>query len=100
MHLIQILLPVSPEAAESDAAIAQVTRELRERFGGYTAYTRAPAEGGWRPPGRAVVHDDVIVVEVMSETLDAEWWKHYRHTLEARFQQQSLVIRANEIILL
>jgi hypothetical protein len=54
MHLIEILLPLtrrdgSPQPAER---FAQVRAELVERFGGVTAFTRAPAEGLWDDGGR------------------------------------------------
>jgi hypothetical protein len=41
-----------------------------------------------------VHHDDVIVVEVMTESLDRAWWSGYRKELAARFRQEELVIRA------
>jgi len=78
---------------------AQLLRELSDRFGGSTAYTRSPAEGIWRSGG-ADHRDDIIVVEVMAETLDREWWAAYRKTLEDRFRQQELVVRVQAIELI
>ena len=61
-----------------------------------TAFTRAPAEGLWRDGGR-VEKDDVLLYEVMVESLDADWWKGYRRELEVKFQQEELVVRAHLI---
>jgi len=88
MHLVQLLLPRYDEA---------VARELTERFGGMTAYSRAPAEGKWRPGPGETVHDDIVVYEVMVEELDRGWWASYRSQLERRFHQEELVVRAHEI---
>ncbi len=101
MHLIQILLPLAdnegcPFGPEPFGA---VRRELAERFGGLTAFTRAPAEGLWQGDD-GMARDDVIVVEVMVESLDAAWWAAYRHELETRFAQDAVVIRAHAVQLL
>ena len=88
MHLVQLLLP---------RADAEVAKELTERFGGLTAYTRAPAEGVWKPGRGEAVRDDIIVVEVMVETLDTAWWGRFRERVAARLGEQELVVRAHEI---
>ena len=41
--------------------------------------------------------DEVIVVEVMTDELDREWWGEYRRTLEDRFEQQEIVARASAV---
>jgi hypothetical protein len=88
MHLVQLLLPRYDEA---------VARELTERFGGMTAYARAPARGEWKPAPGETVHDDIVVYEVMVDTLDREWWARYRRELERRLGEQELVVRAHPI---
>ena len=95
-YLIQIILPLYGTNGEpfGRAAFAAVRRELTEQFGGTTAYTRAPAEGTWEDPDGRVHHDDVIVVEVMTETLDRDWWQRYAAELARRFAQDEIVIRA------
>jgi hypothetical protein len=94
--LIQIILPLYRSTGELFArdAFSAVRRELTQRFGGSTAYTRAPAEGTWEDPGGLVHHDDVIVVEVMIDTLDRGWWGRYAEDLARRFGQQSVIVRA------
>ena len=88
VHLVQLLLP------QYDGAVA---RELTERFGGVTAYARAPAKGSWKPYTGETVHDDIVVYEVMVDALDAAWWAQFRKRLEERFDQEELVVRAHEI---
>lgn len=99
MHLVQVLLPLFDNAgrAFSREDFAAVRRELTERFGGATSYTRSPAEGTWEDDTGRVHHDDVVVVEVMVESLDREWWTAYRRKLMARFRQAELVVRATSM---
>lgn len=101
MYLIQILLPLfDNEGTHFEPALyADIRRELNERFGGLTAFSRAPAEGLWQDDGRTK-HDDIIVMEVMTEGVDTEWWRTYRKTLETRFKQDVIVIRAQMVSLL
>ena len=69
MHLIQILLPLRDNAGQPfpRAHYAEVRAELTERFGGLTAYSRAPAEGVWDEGGDGPpVRDDIVVHEVRS----------------------------------
>ena len=95
IYLVQILLPTRDNegAAFEAAAFERVAAELTERFGGVTAFTRAPAEGRWRQDG-ATEHDEIVVVEVMDEALDRAFWSQYRAELERRFRQEVILIRA------
>ena len=43
-----------------------------------------------------MVHDDIVVMEVMTATLDPEW-AAYRKQLERYFVQDEIVIRASAI---
>jgi hypothetical protein len=36
-------------------------------------------------------------MEVMTDALDREWWKMYRHDLERRFKQDEVLIRASSV---
>ena len=102
MHLVQILLPLYDNDGQPfpPAEYARIRSELTERFGGLTAFARAPAEGFWKEEGDAVAKDDVIVLEVMADDLDAVWWREYRRELEKRFRQDAMVIRAQAVRLL
>ncbi len=47
----------------------------------------------WKDDDGDVADDDVLVAEVMAEHQDREWWRLYRHDLEARFRQDTIVAR-------
>lgn len=99
MHLVQLLLPLTGKngAPLPASHYAAVREELTARFGGLTAYSRAPAEGLWDDGGDRREHDEIIVYEVMADTLDREWWHRFRGDLERRFEQEELVIRAHAV---
>lgn len=96
MHLVQLLLPLydNEKRPFPRARLDAVRAELAERFGGVTAHLRAPATGVWTDEEGETAHDDVVIVEVMTDDLDRAWWAAYRRELEARFRQDELVIRA------
>lgn len=98
MHLVQIILPRFDNSGTPIPAslFREVRQTLLDRFGGVTAFTRAPAEGLWQD-GPHVQRDDVLLYEVMVDQVDRAWWASYRKELEAMFQQQELVIRAHRI---
>ena len=101
MHLVKIFLPLNdnngrPFDAEKYVAVRE---HLTERFGGLTAFSRSPAQGTTSDGGKTV-HDEIIVFEVMAETLDASWWKSYRLQLERDFRQDEIVVRASAVTLL
>jgi hypothetical protein len=96
VHLVQILLPVYGNDGEEllRDAYERIRDDLVQRFGGLTAFTQAPAEGLWTPGGDQTHHDDIVLIEVMVDELDAAWWSAYREKLQKDLKQQSLVVRA------
>ena len=101
MHLVQLLLPLYNNSGIQfeQKLYTDVRNELVDRFGGITAYTRAPVHGLWQE-SEQLVRDDLIIYEIMVEKLEEDWWRGYREILENRFQQLSLVVRAHQILLL
>lgn len=101
-YLVQILLPLSDNEGRpfDDAVFANTRAELTERFGGLTAHLRAPARGLWKAGDGDLSRDDIVILEVMTGSLDADWWRAYRATLETRFQQDVVVLRATAIVVL
>jgi hypothetical protein len=95
MYLIEILLPVSDKEGRPFAAglYRNLRDELTERYGGVTAFTRAPAEGETKA-GSGNVHDDIVVFEVMADEIERGWWRQYRERLERAFEQDEIVVRA------
>ena len=97
MYLIHILLPVADNQGKPfpDNLLQDIQSELVERFGGLTAHTRSPAAGIWKRNG-AKQKDDIVIIEIMAGSLDAEWWRQFRQSLEKRLEQEEIIIRAQE----
>ena len=95
-YLVQILLPLYDNDGHAFEAreYVELRGELADRFGGVTAYTRAPARGVWKDDAGATARDDIVIFEVMTDTLDRKWWTEFRQALERRFRQESLIVRA------
>ena len=95
MYIIQILLPLSDNAGTPfpDATLQAIHQELTYRFGGLTAFTRAPAEGVWAHDG-GHAKDDIVVIEVMTDELDRDWWGAFRQRVEGELSQARLIVRA------
>ena len=96
MELFQIVLPLFDNAGAKlqRALFTETVAQLTEKFGGATAFTRSPAQGFWEAPAGGVKHDDVIVVEVLVGDPDDDWWADYKRTLQTRFKQETILIRA------
>jgi hypothetical protein len=94
MKLIEIFLPLTDNKGRKldKNLYAETRRELIDRFGGLTAYSRSPARGFWKEKGRTT-RDEIVVFEVMTKRLERGWWRDYRRTLEKRFKQEEVVIR-------
>lgn len=99
-HLIEILLPLRGNDGSPllEAEFSRVREILTRRFGGLTAFTRAPAEGVWKDPAKgSLARDDIAVIEVMADQLEMQWWQEFREELERRLAQEEIVIRSHEI---
>jgi hypothetical protein len=99
MYLIEIFLPVTDNEGTpyTRAVFDQVRQDLIDRWGGVTAFLRAPAEGTWKEENSKENRDEIIIYEVMTESLDRPWWKEYKEALKQRFRQKDMVIRAAPI---
>ena len=99
MYVIEIFLPLRDNQGRrfEQGLYAGVREELVERFGGLTAFSRSPAEGVWEPEEGARSRDDIVIFEVMADTLERDWWTGYREGLERRFNQNEIVVRAREV---
>lgn len=99
MHLIEIFLPLSDNGGQpfAPSLFRDVEEELLERFGGVTAHARAPAHGLWDDEARSPVADDLVILEVMTDRLDREFWSAFRARMEAEFRQDMILIRAARV---
>jgi len=95
MYVVELFLPAG--GAATDVELTKLRVLLTEKFGGVTAFARAPAQGAWRTPGTGrVEQDNIIIVEVMTETLDREWWAKLKAELERDLKQKQILIREHE----
>jgi hypothetical protein len=94
--LVQLVLPVRDNAGKEFPG--KVWEELKTRlagkFGGVTAFRRAPAEGVWAPADERRTAEDVFIVEVMTPALDKAWWAALQIELERTLRQDHVIIRA------
>jgi len=99
MHLIQLLLPVHDNNGRRFPRnyFNQVREDLTERFGGVTAFIRAPAVGLWKETVNEITRDEVVMFEVLADQLDNNWWTGYRERLEENFRQDEVLIWASTI---
>lgn len=99
MYLVQMLLPRydADGTRFPKAMFDEVRVRLAERFGGVTAYLRSPAVGLWEGDDGECVRDDVLLFEVMVESIDRQHWEHYRRELERRFAQDRVLVRATAV---
>ena len=98
-YLVQVLLPLRTRTGVEVPAerFAEVRTALTDRFGGVTAYTRSPATGLWKRSDADVQRDQVIMIEVVVDVFDREWWAQYREQLEIAFDQEEIHARATAI---
>jgi hypothetical protein len=99
MHLIEILLPLTDNDGRRfpEEKFTAIREELTQHFGGSTAFTRTPAEGTFQDKGD-VEHDDIVIFEVMANSVDRSWWASFRSRLEHELAQDEIVIRATEFV--
>lgn len=94
MRLNQIFLPLYDNNKQpfSQSRYDTVRNELTEAFGGVTAFVRSPAEGIWKQDDDSIHRDEVVIFEVVVDSIDHEWWTQYRQALEQRFGQEEILI--------
>ena len=96
MHLVQILLPLRDAERQpfAKSLYTEVRCELTERHGGVTAWLRAPAIGLWEDETGEIERDELVLIEVVVDAFDREWWREYRGALAQRFAQDEIHVRA------
>ncbi len=101
MHLVQILLPATDNEGHPFPSnwFSDFRQELIDRYGGVTIYSQAPAEGFWQGDERTS-RDEIVIFEVMCDSLDEPWWHDRRAQLEAQFRQDQVIVRVHEVRLL
>jgi hypothetical protein len=65
---------------------------LADRFNGLTACDHPRRL--WTTPDSHTEQDDVVMVEVVTDSFDRSWWRMYAVTLAERFGQERIHVRA------
>jgi hypothetical protein len=101
LDIVEFFLPIDrgdgSEVSVDD--LGRILVHLTNQFGGATAFTRSPAAGLWQQ-GASVEHDRVVIIEVIVDAIDEQWWTDYRMALEQDFSQERILIRATPCRLL
>ena len=103
MFVVEVFVPLAHSDGKRIApeVFDGIKSELTERFGGVTAFLRAPAEGQWKPHrARPVISDQVAIYEVMVRDVDTSWWGRYRRRLERDLGQEQVLVRLHQVTLL
>ncbi len=98
MHLVQIFLPTADNEGRHFPSdwFGDLQMDLTDRFGGVTVYAQAPAEGFWQGVERTS-RDEIVIFEVMCDSLDEPWWRDLRARLEAQFRQDQVLVRVQDV---
>lgn len=85
---------MTPPEIDSSAELSIASRRISAN-----ALTGPRFIHGRQPPGSPgkTARDDIVVCEVMVETLEPEWWRQYRRGPEQAFAQDELIVRSQEI---
>jgi hypothetical protein len=101
LNVVELFLPIErgdgSETSVDD--LGRILVHLTNQFGGATAFARSPAAGLWQQ-GSSVEQDRIVIIEVIVETIDQQWWTEYRKNLEEEFKQERILIRATPCNLL
>jgi len=95
MFLVQLFLPLRNNEGQpfSDRGFFdEVRAELINCFGGVTDFLRSPADGAGKHSHGKTNHDEIVIFEVITESVDRSWWAEHRKTLTRRFRQEDLII--------
>jgi hypothetical protein len=98
MYLIQLLLPLHDNEKRPIPVehFNTLRTDLTRRFGGVTAFVRAPAKGLWEED-EEINRDDVVMFEIIAENFAKDWWREYRIQLQHVFKQKEVLIWATSV---
>ena len=98
MYLIQLLLPLHDNEKRPIPVehFNNLRTDLTRRFGGVTAFVRAPATGLWEED-EEINRDEVVMFEIIAESFARDWWRAYRTQLQDVFKQKEVLIWATSV---
>lgn len=78
----------------------QLRIQLLSKFGGLTIYKRTPVEGLWNDENEKTVQDDIMIYEIMIQQVDLNYWKDLKRSLEKSLNQEEIIIRISDAVLI
>ena len=97
--LIQLFIPLFDEKGNQfpDQYYTKLNFELKERFGGVTIYNRCPVTGLWKEDEEKTAQDQLLVYEVLINTIENDYWQGIKSRLEKQFKQAELLVLMTKI---
>jgi inorganic pyrophosphatase len=91
--LVQLYIPLSDDKGEPfpQHYYTKLNTELKAKFGGLTVYDRSPATGLWKDD-QGTVKDQMLIYEVLTSSIDGNYWKEIKKRLEKQFAQKELMV--------
>jgi hypothetical protein len=89
LFLVEIFLPLADNDGRrfAQGEFDEIHSTLVDHFGGLTSFSRAPARGLFESAGKTSM-DDILIIEVMADRLDREWWAGFRRSLGPDFSSK------------
>jgi inorganic pyrophosphatase len=99
---IELFIPlINPKGKPyNEEKYNRLNATLTKKFGGLTVYSRAPVEGLWKKSAHNTITDNMIIYEVMTSTIDRIFWNSFKKYVGKEFNQEEIVIRVTDILLL
>jgi hypothetical protein len=80
------------------ASLVHLQKRLIAQFGGLT-YFPQKSKGAWKI-GRAVFHDEIIILRVLSENNFPSFWKQLKKDLQREWKQKQILIVMRRVSIL
>jgi inorganic pyrophosphatase len=96
---VQLFIPKNDQNGRAFPAshFTKLNSEFKDKFGGFTVYSRTPAEGIWKKDGGDTIIDQVLVYEVLTHTTDTNYFKELKPRLEKHFGQTEVLILLSHV---
>lgn len=96
---VQLFIPQNDEKGRPfpPSYFTKLNEELKDKFDGFTVYSRSPAEGIWKEEGGDTISDQMLVYEVLTHSADGSYFQELKPRLEKRFGQTEILILLSQV---
>lgn len=93
--LIQLFLPTTAENGKAfpGTYFHAVKQKLSKKFDSLSVYLKSPVIEHIKDDGPTLAKDTVLVYEVVSDSVETDYWSQYQQFLQKQFKQDDIVIR-------